>query len=126
MNEAETPPPSCATVYFNSACPVCDAGIRYQRQQMEGSAVSFVDVHGHPELAQELGIDLESLRERLHVRDAAGAIHAGDRAFATLWSQTPGQRWMGWLARRLSWLSGPLYNVAARFLYRWNRSRGRW
>jgi len=114
------------TVYFNSACPVCNAGICYQRGKMDGSAVEFVDLHAHPELAQELGIDLELLRERLHVRDANGAMHVGDDALAELWSQTPGQRSMAWLTRRLGWLTGPLYKIVARGLYRFNRCLGHW
>lgn len=115
-----------ATVYYNSACPVCDAGVCYQRTKMRDSAVDWVDVHGRPELARELGIDLELLRERLHVRDADGRLHAGARAFALLWSQTRGQRWLAWLLRPFGWLAGPLYNMVARRLYRWNRRRGHW
>lgn len=119
-----TAPPTI--VYYNSACPVCDAGIDYQREKMEGCAVEFVDVHAHPETAQELGVDLALLRERLHVRDAAGNTQVGDRAFATLWAQTPGQRWMARLARPLSWLTAPLYKLVARALYRWNLRRNHW
>ena len=120
MSESKT------TVYYNSACPVCDAGICYQRKQMLESAVEFVDVHTHPEVAAELGIDLETLRERLHVRDSAGRLIIGDRAFVSLWAQTRGQRWMARLARPFSALTGPLYKMIARLLYRWNRSRGHW
>lgn len=117
---------SGTTVYYNSACPVCDAGICYQRERMAGTAVSFVDVHAQPELAQELGIDLELLRERLHVRGPDGQFSVGDKAFAALWLQTPGQRWLARMVRPLAWLTGPLYKLVARILYRWNRARGRW
>ncbi len=117
---------TATTVYYNSACPVCEAGICHQRARMQDSAVDWIDLHARPELARELGIDIELLRERLHVRDAAGQMHVGARAFALLWSRTRGQRWLAWLARRLAWLAGPLYNVLARQLYRWNRRRGHW
>lgn len=120
------PNPPCATVYYNSACPVCDAGVCYQRDKMQGSGVVFVDVDARPELAQELGIDLERLRERLHVRGADGRLLEGERAFTLLWSQTPGQRWMAALARPVGWLTGPLYKLVARVLYGWNRRRGHW
>jgi predicted DCC family thiol-disulfide oxidoreductase YuxK len=119
-----TPPDTI--VYYNSACPVCDAGICYQRKQMQGSPVQFVDVHAHPEVAEELGIDLEILRERLHVRNSSGQLEVGDRAFVNLWAQSRRQRWMALVARPFSWLTGPLYNLIARALYRWNRSRGHW
>lgn len=123
MDTTNTP---AATVYYNSACPVCDAGIRRQRGKMHDCAVNWVDIHARPELAQELGVDIESLRERLHVRDAAGKMHVGDRALALLWSQTSGQRGLAWLTRRFGWLSRPFYNSVARGLYRWNRLRGHW
>jgi predicted DCC family thiol-disulfide oxidoreductase YuxK len=122
MNTTELP----ATVYYNSACPVCNAGVCYQRTLAQDGPVTWVDVHGRPELAAELGIDIELLRERLHVRDAGGRLHVGDRAFALLWSHTRGQRWLAWLMRPFRWLTGPLYKVAARGLYRWNRRRGHW
>jgi len=115
-----------ATVYYNSACPVCDAGVCYQRAKMQGSGVAFVDVNAQPALAQELGIDIERLRERLHVRGADGQLVEGERAFTLLWSHTPGQRWMACLARPFGWLSGPLYRLVARALYGWNRRRGHW
>lgn len=118
-----TPP---TIVYYNSACPVCDAGICYQRKQMQGQAVQFVDVHTQPDIAQELGIALELLRERLHVRDAGGQMQVGADAFALLMAQTRGQRQLAWLAHRLRWLTVPLYKLAARLLYRWNRRRGSW
>ena len=125
MAGMDTTTPS-ATVYYNSACPVCDAGVCYQRARMQGASVEFVDVNARPGIAAELGIDLEVLRERLHVRGADGQLVEGERAFSLLWSQTPGQRWLARLARPLRWLTGPLYNIVARALYRWNRRRGNW
>ena len=114
------------TVYYNSACPVCEAGICYQRGKMAAESVEFVDVHARPELARELGIDLELLRERLHVRDAHGSMQSGDQAFAVLWAQTPGQRWMARVVRAMGWITGPAYRLCARALYGWNRRRGHW
>ncbi|MES2015836.1 MAG: DCC1-like thiol-disulfide oxidoreductase family protein [Pseudomonadota bacterium] len=73
-----------------------------------------------------MGIDLEALREQLHVRDGAGRWHVGDRAFTLLWSNTRGQRWLASLVRPFAWLTGPLYRFAARRLYNWNRRRGHW
>jgi len=121
-NAASSP----ATVYYNSACPVCDAGIRRQRDRMGDCGVRFIDVHTEPDVADDLGIDLEALRERLHVRDASGAMQVGERAFTALLSQTPGRQHWATVAARLGWITGPLYKVAARLLYCWNRRRGHW
>ncbi|MES2889067.1 MAG: DUF393 domain-containing protein [Pseudomonadota bacterium] len=121
----EAPPLSC-TVYYNSACPVCDAGIEAQRRRMPGVQVDWIDVHTQPESTEALGTSLASVRERLHLRDAQGQVHVGLDALAWLWAQTPRQRPLAWLARRTAWLGRPAYRCLARWLYRWNRSQGHW
>jgi predicted DCC family thiol-disulfide oxidoreductase YuxK len=114
------------TVYYNSACPVCDAGIRNQRQRMELCNVEWVDVHADPSAVQDLGTELEAVRERLHVRRADGSVAVGDAAFAELLAHTPRWRWLGTLVRWLHVIVAPLYNMIARRLYAWNRRRGHW
>jgi predicted DCC family thiol-disulfide oxidoreductase YuxK len=120
--------PSRTTVYYNSACPVCNAGIRSQRSRMQGCEVQWVDVHRDNEAVQPLGADLEQVRERLHVKDENGRLVVGVQALAQLWLQTPGQRWLGRLVQLpvLSGLAALTYNLFARLLYRWNRRRGSW
>jgi len=120
--------PGSTTVYYNSACPVCDAGIRAQRDRMQGCAVEWVDVHHNPAAAAELGATLEEVRERLHVRDGTGQVQVGVPALAELWAHTPGQRWWARTARLplLGAAAQLAYNLFARALYRWNRIRGHW
>jgi predicted DCC family thiol-disulfide oxidoreductase YuxK len=118
-------------VYYNSACPVCNAGIRDQRRRMEACGikdVEWIDVHTHPDAAAEVDAPLEAVRERLHVRDSDGGIKVGADAFIRLWSQTPGQRWLAGILRMpiLKRLMRRAYDAFARRLYRWNRSRGNW
>jgi len=93
---------------------------------MLDSNVDWVDVHAQPEVAAQLGIDLETLRERLHVADARGVMQVGDLALAELASQTRGQKFLACTLRRFHFLTGPVYNLFARYLYRWNRKRGHW
>lgn len=120
-----------AKVYYNSACPVCRAGIEGQRVRMAAcgaSDVEWIDVHSQPERAAEVGAPLEAIRERLHVKEADGSIGVGVDAFERLWSRTRGQRWLATLARVpvLRQLGQLAYNLFARRLYRRNRARGRW
>ena len=118
-------------VYYNSACPVCKAGIEKQQCRMALSsptAVEWLDVHAHPEHVLDIGTDLEGVRERLHVIDGAGTVHVGMSAAVALFAATPGQRWLGqvlkWpMVRGLSTLT---YNSFARLLYRWNLARRHW
>ena len=117
-------------VYYNSACPVCDAGIAYQRRKLRGgdAEVDWIDVHADNEAVGDVGADLEFVRERLHVVDEGDMVRVGSEAFRALWALTPRQKWLA----RLSGL--PLvhglwrwaYNGFAAMLYRWNRRHGRW
>jgi predicted DCC family thiol-disulfide oxidoreductase YuxK len=115
-------------VFYNSACPVCDAGIREQRTRMAVCRVNWVDVHEQPQAVQALAAPLETVRERLHVIDADGRLQVGADALATLWLATPGQRWLGRLTRfaPVRALARVAYNAFARMLYRWNRWRNHW
>jgi len=123
--------PASAKVYYNSACPVCNAGIKGQRERMEAcgaSEVEWVDVHNNPQAVREVGVDLESVRETLHVKTADGEIAKGADAFAELWSRTRGQHWLAALVRLplLHALAQLAYRGFARLLYLWNRSQGHW
>jgi predicted DCC family thiol-disulfide oxidoreductase YuxK len=118
-------------VYYNSACPVCDAGIKDQRQRMEACGVKdveWIDIHTHPEAVEEVGAPLEQVRERLHVKAEDGRLDVGADAFARLWWHTPGQRWLAALLRLpvIRQIMHLVYNAFARLLYRWNRAKGHW
>jgi predicted DCC family thiol-disulfide oxidoreductase YuxK len=116
------------TVYFNSACPVCRSGVAWQQGKASSCEIEWVDVHNTPGAVAEVGADLESVRERLHVRDADGRVRVGADAVAVLFGQTTGQRWLGRLMAlplirpAMRWA----YDAFAAVLYRWNRSKGRW
>lgn len=118
-------------VFYNSACPVCNAGIKDQRRRMEACGnkdAEWVDVHNNPDAASEVGHSLEEVRERLHVKEDSGKLNIGIDAFICLWQQTPGQRWLAKffqlpLIRPLSRLA---YNGFARLLYAWNRALKHW
>ena len=117
-------------VYYNSACPVCDAGIGYQRRKLKDSAdeVDWIDVHRCNEAASDVASSLEFVRERLHVVDENGTIHVGAEALAELWGKTRNQRALSKLVRipGVRTLSRWLYNGFARLLYWWNRKNLRW
>ena len=118
-------------VYYNSACPVCRAGIRNQQCRMAAQGVAdveWLDVHSDPDLVKEVAGDLKAVRERLHVKTADGSIRVGADAFTALFARTRGQKW---LAKFLALpviheLAEHSYNGFARTLYRWNRAKGRW
>lgn len=118
-------------VYYNSACPVCDAGIKEQRKRMQDCGVNnieWVDVHNNPDSVSEIKSSLEQVRERLYVKDDKGQLNIGIDAFIQLWQQTPNQRWLARLFQLpvIRSLARVAYNGFAWLLYRWNRILKRW
>jgi predicted DCC family thiol-disulfide oxidoreductase YuxK len=119
-------------VYYNSRCPVCDAGIRWQRRKMTsagaGNAADWRDINDDPNALRFCGAEVNDVRRKLYVLDDAGNVHIGAAAFAALWRATPGQRWLGRLlslpplAAAARWS----YDAFAALLYAWNRRQGRW
>ncbi len=124
MNDTKKP----VAVYYNSACPVCKAGIEAQKGKMEACAIEWKDVHADNALVTEIGSELEFVRERLHLVDADGKVRVGFEAFLELWRNSPKERWLAAV------LGLPIirpcgrwfYNVFAAALYRWNRAKQHW
>ena len=117
-------------VFYNSACPVCDAGIRAEKSRLEraGADAAWKDIAADNNLVCEIGADLDKVRHSLHVRDETGRLFIGADAVARLMLETPGQAWLG---RFLMWPPiGPFsrwaYDRFADRLFAWNRSKGRW
>ncbi len=115
-------------VYFNSACPVCRAGIESQKSKMEGCPAEWKDVHLDNELVKDVHADLEFVRERLHVIDENSQLQVGWEAFIAIWRNSPGEEWKARLfgLPRIRQILGLFYNLFARALYQWNRSKDHW
>lgn len=118
-------------VYYNSACPVCDAGIRSQRTTMAKrdirGAVEWVDIACNAQVLNPLGLQVDQVRHSLHaVR--GGEILVGADALIALAALTPHQRWMARLFGKpvLLPITRFAYDRFADILYWWNKKRGRW
>jgi predicted DCC family thiol-disulfide oxidoreductase YuxK len=120
------------TVWYNTRCPVCDAGIDAQRNKLialvKSGAVAFRDINLEPEALARFGAGLEDIRRRLHATDRDGKLLTGADVAVALWRITPGRGWLAWL------IGNPLMLPLARFgydrfadiLYAWNRRKGHW
>ncbi|MCZ6453481.1 MAG: DUF393 domain-containing protein [Alphaproteobacteria bacterium] len=119
-------------VFYNSACPVCRAGMDEQRGALEkagvGDSVGFTDMTAAPDALADEGLTLDDVRRHFYTRDAAGTLHRGADAAALLWRMTPRRRWLGWLISRpvLRTIARLGYDWFADRLYAWNRRKGRW
>ena len=120
------------TVWYNTRCPVCDAGIRHQKKRLveavKAGRIAFRDINLEPNALARHGASLEDVRRRLHATGADGRLLVGADVALAVWRATPGE---GWLA---ALLGNPVMLPVTRFvydrfadlLYAWNRRQGRW
>ena len=115
-------------VYYNSACPVCKAGIEGQMDKESVCEIQWNDVHKENQLVSEVDADLEYVRERLHVIDANGQLQVGFDAFLAIWRNSPRETWKAKIfgLPLIKQVCRIAYNVFAAALYRWNKSKKHW
>ncbi|WP_292248752.1 thiol-disulfide oxidoreductase DCC family protein [Mesorhizobium sp.] len=120
------------TVWHNTRCPVCDAGIGRQKRRLveavKAGRIEFRDINLEPAALAGYGAALEDIRRRLHATDAEGRLLVGADVAIAVWRRTPGE---GWLAALFgNPVALPLtrfaYDRFADLLYAWNRRKGRW
>ncbi|MEH2549714.1 putative DCC family thiol-disulfide oxidoreductase YuxK [Bradyrhizobium sp. AZCC 2262] len=119
-------------VWYNTRCPVCDAGIDWQRNKLVAAVraghISFKDINEEPDALASYGASLDDVRRRLHATDETGRLIVGaDVAIAT-WRTTPGERWLASLfGNRLTLpVTRFVYDRFADLLFAWNKRKGRW
>jgi predicted DCC family thiol-disulfide oxidoreductase YuxK len=120
------------TVYYNTKCPVCNAGIDWQRNRLVQAArpgiIEFRDINLKPDALARYGAELEDVRRRLHAVDADGRLQVGVDCAIAVWQLTPGDAWLAQLVGLP--LVRPLARIAydrfADLLYAWNRRKGHW
>jgi predicted DCC family thiol-disulfide oxidoreductase YuxK len=120
------------TVWYNTKCPVCDAGISRQRRRLARAAregaIEFRDINREPDALARFGAGVDDVRRRLHAVDANGRLHVGADCAIEIWRRSPGEAWIARL------LGLPGIRAVARFaydrfadrLFAWNRRAGRW
>lgn len=120
------------TVWYNTKCPVCNAGIEWQRTRLaraaRDGAIEFRDINLEPDALARFGAGIEDIRRRLHAVDADGRLYVGADCAIAIWLATPGHAWFGRL------LGLPVIRPVARvgydrfadLLYAWNRRKGHW
>ena len=124
--------PSKLTVWYNTKCPVCNAGIDWQHSRLvraaRAGAIEFRDINLEPDALARFGAGVEDIRRRLHAVDATGRLHVGADCAIEIWLRTPGDAWLGRalglpVIRHIARFA---YNRFADLLYAWNRWKGRW
>jgi predicted DCC family thiol-disulfide oxidoreductase YuxK len=115
-------------VYYNSACPVCKAGIEGQMTKESVCDIQWNDVHNNNGLVTDVNSDLEFVRERLHVIDEKGELQVGFNAFLAIWHNSPTEKWKSIIFGLpfLKQLGNLAYNLFAALLYQWNKAKKHW
>jgi predicted DCC family thiol-disulfide oxidoreductase YuxK len=120
------------TVWYNTKCPVCKAGIDWQRNRLVRAAragvIEFRDINLEPEALSRFDAGVNDVRRRLHAVDENGTLSVGVDCAIEIWRQTPGD---GWLARivdvpGIRQVAGFGYDRFADLLYAWNRWMRHW
>ncbi len=118
-------------IWYNTKCPVCNAGIDWQRNRLvkaaRAGAIEFRDINFEPEALAAHGAGIEDVRRRLHGM-ADGQLYVGADCAAEIWLRTPGDAWLGKLVKlpTIHPLARFVYDRFADLLYGWNRRKGHW
>ena len=119
-------------VWYNTRCPVCDAGIGRQRAKLTAAiragSVAFRDINLEPAALAAHGASVEDVRRRLHAVDDAGKLLVGADVAIAVWRLTPGEGWLAALLGNpmLRPVTRLVYDRFADLLYAWNRRKGHW
>ncbi|TGU88758.1 DUF393 domain-containing protein [Mesorhizobium sp. M00.F.Ca.ET.151.01.1.1] len=125
-------PGPALTVWYNTRCPVCDAGISRQKRRLievvKAGRIAFRDINLEPDALSSRGASLEDIRRRLHATDAEGGLLVGADVAIAVWLATPGEGWLASLFgnRLVLPLTRLAYDRFADLLYAWNRRKARW
>ena len=120
------------TVWYNTRCPVCDAGIRHQKKRLieavKAGRIAFRDINLEPDALAAHGAALDDVRRRLHATEADGRVLVGADVAVAIWRATPGEGWLASLLgnRMLLPVTRFAYDRFADLLFAWNRRNGRW
>ena len=120
------------TVWYNTRCPVCDAGIDWQRNKLlaavRAGTIAFRDINEQPDALAQYGATLDDIRRRLHATDVTGRLIVGADVAIAIWRLTPGEGWIAaMLGNRLILpLTRFVYDRFADVLFAWNKRNNRW
>ena len=82
------------TVFYDGQCPLCRREIAHYRRRKGSETIDWIDITRDPERLTVHGLGFDAAMARFHVKDGTGRWHTGAAAFAELWSQLSGYRWL--------------------------------
>ncbi|MEO1199099.1 MAG: DCC1-like thiol-disulfide oxidoreductase family protein [Pseudomonadota bacterium] len=120
------------TIWYNTLCPVCTAGITWQKRllvpALKAGHVRFENINDHPDALGRFDAALEDIRKRLHATTGEDALLIGGDVVIAVMRMTPGQRWLAPIIGNpvMRPVTNFVYDRIADLLYAWNRRKGHW
>ena len=119
------------TVWYNTKCSACNAGITWQRNRLvraarEGLIDSATSIS--TDAMSRYGANVNDVRRRLHAVDADGRLHVGADCAIAIWRVTRGHAWLGRLfgLPLIRPITRVVYDRFADLLFAWDRWMGHW
>src|SRR3978361_1334064 len=85
-------------VWYNTRCPVCDAGIDWQRNKLLAAVragdIEFKDINEQPDALASHWVSLDDVRRRLATTDQACRPLVGADVAIAIWRVTKGEGWL--------------------------------
>lgn len=104
--------PAPIEVYYDGGCPICSREIAFYKARRGAERFVWIDANNADPASLGSGLDRETAMARMHVRQSNGKLLTGAAAFAEMWRQMPGLKWLGWL------LAIPPFGAIAELAYR--------
>lgn len=114
-------PDTRTTMFYDGSCPLCRREVAHYRRLDRDGRVHWQDIAADPTPLKPHGVSAEQAMRRLHALDADGRLVSGAWAFAAIWRELPGYRWLARLVSTLHLL--PLIDALYRRFARWRYTR---
>ena len=85
---------SIIKIFFDGGCPICSREIRFYRWKASADGFQWLDVSNLSEGIIPRGYSREELLKRFHVEHFEEGVVSGALAFALLWQEVFGWRWV--------------------------------
>ena len=86
-------------MFFDGGCPLCAREVDHYRRVDRGQRVEWIDLRQDEEWLPAFGVSRDEAMRRLHVLSGDGRLLTGAYAFAAIWEQLPGYRYLATLVR---------------------------
>ena len=109
------------TMFYDGSCPLCRREVDHYRRLDRAGRVDWADIAADASALESRGVTRNQGMQRLHALDAEGHLVSGAWAFAAIWQELPGYRWLARTVRALHLL--PAIDWAYRYFARWRFAR---